>query len=51
MPKHLNQRLTRSKLNELTADLLDRVVAPTKQALEDSGVGKDGIDHVVSWAA
>ncbi len=47
VPKHLNQRLTRSKLNELTADLLDRVVAPTKQAIEDSGVGKDGIHHVV----
>ncbi len=47
VPKHLNQRLTRSKLNELTADLLDRVVAPTKQALEDSGSGKDGINHVV----
>jgi molecular chaperone DnaK len=47
VPKHLNQRLTRSKLNELTADLLDRVVAPTKQALEDSGAGKDGINHVV----
>ncbi len=47
VPKHLNQRLTRSKLNELTADLLDRVVAPTKQAIEDSGVGKEGIKHVV----
>ena len=47
VPKHLNQRLTRSKLNELTADLLDRVVAPTKQAIDDSGVGKDGIKHVV----
>jgi molecular chaperone DnaK len=47
VPKHLNQRLTRSKLNELTADLVDRVVAPTKQAIEDSGVGKDGIAHVV----
>ncbi|MGH2822752.1 MAG: molecular chaperone DnaK, partial [Thermoleophilaceae bacterium] len=47
VPKHLNQRLTRSKLNELTADLLDRVVAPTKQAIEDSGVGRDGIKHVV----
>jgi molecular chaperone DnaK len=47
VPKHLNQRLTRSKLNELTADLLDRVVAPTKQALEDAGIGKDGIKHVV----
>ena len=32
------QRLTRSKLNELTADLLDRIVGPTKQALEDAGV-------------
>jgi molecular chaperone DnaK len=47
VPKHLNQRLTRSKLNELTADLIDRVVAPTKQAIEDSGVGKEGIKHVV----
>jgi molecular chaperone DnaK len=47
VPKHLNQRLTRSKLNELTADLIDRVVAPTKQALEDSGTSKDAIDHVV----
>jgi molecular chaperone DnaK len=47
VPKHLNQRLTRSKLNELTADLIDRVVAPTKQAIEDSGVGKEGINHVV----
>ena len=43
-----NQRLTRSKLNELTADLLDRVVGPTKQALEDAGAeGGTGIDHVV----
>jgi len=48
VPKHLNQRMTRSKLNELTSDLLDRVVAPTKQALGDAGVeGGAGIDHVV----
>ena len=45
VPKHLNQRLTRSKLNELTADLLERVVAPTKQALEDAG--GENIDHIV----
>jgi molecular chaperone DnaK len=44
VPKHLNQRITRSKLNELTSDLLDRVVGPTKQALEDSGAT---IGHVV----
>ncbi len=48
VPKHLNVRLTRSKLNELTADLLDRVVKPTKQALDDAGAaGGKGIDHVV----
>jgi molecular chaperone DnaK len=48
VPKHLNQRLTRSKLNELTADLLDRVVAPTKQALADAGLERGaGIKHVV----
>jgi molecular chaperone DnaK len=48
VPKHLNQRLTRSKLNELTADLLDRVVGPTKQALKDAGLeGGSGINHVV----
>src|SRR5215204_376719 len=48
VPKHLNQRLTRSKLNELTAQLVDRVVGPTKQALKDASVeGGSGIDHVV----
>src|SRR4051812_35709337 len=48
VPKHLNVRLTRSKLNELTGDLLDRVVKPTKQAMGDAGAeGGSGIDHVV----
>src|SRR5438477_10204817 len=46
-PKHLDMRLTRSKLNELTADLLDRTVGPTKQAMQDAGVTGDSIDHVV----
>ncbi len=46
-PKHLDQRLTRSKLNELTSDLLDRTVAPTKQAMKDAGVTGDDIQHVV----
>jgi molecular chaperone DnaK len=44
-PKHLEMKLSRSKLNELTADLLDRVVGPVKQALADSG--DTSIDHVV----
>ena len=44
-PKHLEMRLSRAKLNELTAELLNRVVAPVKQALSDAGAPK--IDHVV----
>ena len=46
-PKHLDTRLSRSKLTELTADLLDRTVGPTKQTMEDAGVTGDSIDHVV----
>ena len=47
-PKHLDTRLTRSKLNELTSDLLDRVVAPVRQALDDAKEkGASAIDHVV----
>src|SRR5213082_1590814 len=46
-PKHLDLQLTRAKLNELTADLLERTVGPTKQALADSGIDASGIDHVV----
>jgi molecular chaperone DnaK len=47
-PKHLDVRLTRAKLNELTADLLDRVVAPVRQALDDAKEkGSSTIDHVV----
>jgi molecular chaperone DnaK len=43
-PKHLDLKLTRSKLNELTSDLLERVVGPVKRALGDAG---SDIDHVV----
>ena len=43
-PKHLDLKLTRSKLNELTSDLLERVVGPVKQALGDAD---SAIDHVV----
>ncbi|MGK2933607.1 MAG: molecular chaperone DnaK, partial [Solirubrobacterales bacterium] len=44
-PKHLDVKLTRSKLAELTSDLIDRVVGPVKQALSDAGDAK--VDHVV----
>jgi molecular chaperone DnaK len=43
-PKHLDLKLTRSKLNELTGDLLERVVGPVKRALDDADAT---IDHVV----
>jgi molecular chaperone DnaK len=43
-PKHLDLKLSRSKLNELTSDLLDRVVGPVKQALKDA---ETEVDHVV----
>jgi molecular chaperone DnaK len=43
-PKHLDLKLTRSKLNELTSDLLERIVGPVKQALDDADAA---IDHVV----
>jgi molecular chaperone DnaK len=44
-PKHLEMKLTRAKLNDLTSDLLERVVSPIKQALSDAGA--PDIDHVV----
>ncbi len=47
-PKHLDVRLTRAKLNELSADLIDRIVAPVRQALDDAKEkGSATIDHVV----
>jgi molecular chaperone DnaK len=46
-PKHLDLQLTRAKLEEITADLLARTVAPTKQALKDADLDPSGIDHVV----
>ncbi len=46
-PKHLDLQLSRAKLNELTADLIERTVGPTKQALKDAGLEPSAIDHVV----
>ena len=46
-PKHLDLQLTRAKLEELTAELVERTVQPTKQCLEDAGLTKDKIDHVI----
>jgi molecular chaperone DnaK len=46
-PKHLEMQLTRAKMLELTQDLLERTVGPTKQVLSDAGVDAAQIDHVV----
>jgi molecular chaperone DnaK len=46
-PKHLDLQLTRAKLNELTHNLLERTVGPTKRVLEDAGLDASQIDHVV----
>src|ERR671938_2057743 len=47
-PKHLDTRLTRAKLTELTADLLKRVENPVRQALEDAKEkGVSDVQHVV----
>jgi molecular chaperone DnaK len=45
-PKHLDLTLSRAKLEELAADLLDRLDGPTKQAIADSGKA-GSIDHIV----
>ena len=47
-PKHLDVRLTRAKLNELAGSLIERVVGPVRQALDDAkDKGVKEIDHVV----
>jgi len=46
-PKHLDLQLTRAKLNELSAELLERTVGPTKRVLEDAGMQASQIEHVV----
>ena len=47
-PKHLDLKLSRSKLNELTADLLERIVGPVKRALDDAD---DRRSTTSSWSA
>src|SRR5689334_23628544 len=46
-PKHLVMTLTRAKLEQLTADLVDRTIAPLKQALSDASLTAGDINEVV----
>ena len=46
-PKHLSGRLSRSKLEQLVDDLVQKTVAPCKQAIDDAGLKASEIDEVV----
>jgi molecular chaperone DnaK len=46
-PKHLSLKLTRSKLEQLAGDLLDRSMGPVRQCLKDAGLQPSQIDEVV----
>lgn len=46
-PKHLNMKLTRSKVEALSADLIDKTEGPCRQALKDAGLAPSDIDEVV----
>ncbi|MFP3853145.1 MAG: molecular chaperone DnaK [Anaerolineales bacterium] len=46
-PKHLNVRLSRSRLEQLTEDLIERSLEPCKRALQDAEITKEEIDQVI----
>lgn len=46
-PKHLVQSLTRSKLEQLVSDLIERTVGPCKKALADAGLSSSDVHEVV----
>ena len=47
VPQHLDYNLTRAKFDELTADLVEKTVGPTKQAMQDAGLTAADIDRVL----
>ncbi len=46
-PKHLNRKLTRAKLEQLTDDLIQRTIQPMVNALKDAGLEKSVINEIV----
>jgi len=46
-PEHLDLALSRSKFEELIATLIERTMAPTRQAMKDAGVSKGEVDKVI----
>ncbi|MFS1513551.1 molecular chaperone DnaK [Chengkuizengella sp. SCS-71B] len=47
VPQHLEVNLTRAKFEELSADLIEKTLAPTRQAISDSGLSASEIDKIV----
>lgn len=46
-PLHLERTLSRAKFDEMTADLVERTMGPTRQAMKDSGLKPEQIDKVI----
>ena len=46
-PKHLDLTLSRAKFDELTADLVERTMVPTRKAMEDAGLSGNDIDKII----
>jgi len=46
-PKHLDITMTRAKFDELTRDLVDRIIAPMQNALRDAGMTASEVDRVI----
>ena len=46
-PKHLDLTLSRAKFDELTADLVERTMVPTRKAMEDAGFSGSDIDKII----
>ncbi len=46
-PKHLKEKLTRSELEKLTNDLIERTVEPCKKALKDAGLSIKDVDEIL----
>ncbi|MBB6636206.1 molecular chaperone DnaK [Cohnella thailandensis] len=47
VPQHLELNLSRAKFDELTASLVERTMAPTRQAMSDAGLSASEIDKIV----
>ncbi|WP_102026975.1 molecular chaperone DnaK [Salirhabdus sp. Marseille-P4669] len=46
-PLHLEMNLTRAKFEELSSDLVERTMGPTRQAMQDAGLSTNDIDQII----